>query len=448
MSSSNGHSLDSQATGVTDNEPPPGLPPGGDPAQPSDSSCSCTYRSEVKKKRVASRPGNRPARSISNVPHLSFDENFRFNHSSCTLCNGYFGPCYGEPVCSTCHAFVYPVDPGPMFFFSEKGDDGDSGNDEPSDMGPERNANQNNQGPPPPDPDEEPRVVVHISPPNVPVSLSKQLELLCNHRDEGDNIAVGLVDNLPPEVLLTLFSYLDDLSLWTCAYVCKRWRHLLMSNISDLDWEKYTTLRWPLFRPLYSVEDWFRTYGVMLTSAPCRTCVQQMSAQSVPPGDENSWRRNRLKMELKTLRTDPPEGIEAIPLDVKCCHWQATIRGPADSPYAGGLFYLYLQVPYSYPMSPPTVRFVTRIFHPNVSRHGDVGIDSIQHNWSLALTLSKVLISIQSLLTDPYCQVCMEPEIGSLYKQDKQMFENVARAWTWRYAMHDALMPHRDPPFH
>lgn len=42
----------------------------------------------------------------------------------------------------------------------------------------------------------------------------------------------------------------------------------------------------------------------------------------------------------------------------------------------------------------------------------------------------------------------MEPEIGSLYKQDKQMFENVARAWTWRYAMHDALMPHRDPPFH
>ncbi len=38
-----------------------------------------------------------------------------------------------------------------------------------------------------------------------------------------------------------------------------------------------------------------------LTSAPCRTCVQQMSAQSVPPGEENSWRRNRLKMELKSI---------------------------------------------------------------------------------------------------------------------------------------------------
>lgn len=56
-------------------------------------------------------------------------------------------------------------------------------------------------------------------------------------------------------------------------------------------------------------------------------------------------------------------------------------------------------------MYPPIVRFLTKILHPNVSRHGDVGIDSIHHNWSLALTISKVLISVQSLLTDPYCQV-------------------------------------------
>lgn len=56
-------------------------------------------------------------------------------------------------------------------------------------------------------------------------------------------------------------------------------------------------------------------------------------------------------------------------------------------------------------MYPPVVRFLTKILHPNVSRHGDVGIDSIHHNWSLALTISKVLISVQSLLTDPYTKV-------------------------------------------
>lgn len=41
-------------------------------------------------------------------------------------------------------------------------------------------------------------------------------------------------------------------------------------------------------------------------------------------------------------------------------------------------------------MKPPIVRFITKIFHPNVSRHGDIGIDSIRDNWSLILTISKV----------------------------------------------------------
>ncbi|CAG9123765.1 unnamed protein product [Plutella xylostella] len=135
----------------------------------------------------------------------------------------------------------------------------------------------------------------------------------------------------------------------------------------------------------------------------------------------------------------PPEGIAATPLDPVCCHWQASVTGPAGSPYEGGAFYLYIQVPYTYPMNPPVVRFLTRIFHPNVSRHGDVGIDSVHHNWTLALTISKVLISIQSLLTDPYTAVCMEPEIGEMYANQRAKFEAIARRWTWRYAMHDVL---------
>lgn len=56
-------------------------------------------------------------------------------------------------------------------------------------------------------------------------------------------------------------------------------------------------------------------------------------------------------------------------------------------------------------MNPPVVRFLTKIIHPNVSRHGDVGIDIIQHNWSLVLTISKLLLSVQSLLTDPFTEV-------------------------------------------
>lgn len=92
-------------------------------------------------------------------------------------------------------------------------------------------------------------------------------------------------------------------------------------------------------------------------------------------------------------------------------------------------------------MRPPVVRFITKIFHPNISRHGDIGLDSIHHNWSLALTISKVLISIQSLLTDPYWYVCMEPDIGHLYRHNIAEFNRIAQLWTWRYAMHDFIMP-------
>lgn len=142
-----------------------------------------------------------------------------------------------------------------------------------------------------------------------------------------------------------------------------------------------------------------------MNSSCCTRCVRMMATPQQPFREENPWRENRLRTELRALNLDPLDGIQARPLDPLCCHWQACLEGPAGSPYEGGKFYLYIQVPYTYPMSPPVVRFITRIFHPNISRHGDIGIDSIQYNWSLALTIGKVLISIQSLLTDPYCNV-------------------------------------------
>ena len=76
--------------------------------------------------------------------------------------------------------------------------------------------------------------------------------------------------------------------------------------------------------------------------------IPRVSFQSTPPIEEDSWRHRRLRSELKTLRTDPPEGIQATPLDRHCCHWQASITGPHGSPYEGGLFLLYLQIPHRF----------------------------------------------------------------------------------------------------
>lgn len=191
--------------------------------------------------------------------------------------------------------------------------------------------------------------------PSRPWNLSRRLDLLTNYR-HTEHIPVegepGIVERLPPEVLLAVFSHLDDVSLWCAANVCRRWRNLLSTHITPELWQKHVKLRWPLFKPAGGkvVRNWYKVYDRLASSTPCKTCLSQTSMHRTRPlrVEENSWRRNRLRIELKGLRSDPPEGIEATPLDQMCCHWQATITGPAGSPYEGGLFYLYLQVPHRY----------------------------------------------------------------------------------------------------
>ncbi|KAK6630839.1 hypothetical protein RUM44_003009 [Polyplax serrata] len=366
------------------------------------------------------------------------DENYEFPNKFCYICNGYYGPCFGEPICTTCHAFLFPENLTCAHLeldtlFTDSTDDSDSGNDEPTDsfnnvLDRRDKLFRRSQ-----------RCLSKKTRSLQKVDLLAQQIMYLTTPRNSDDVSPGIVQCLPPEVLFAVFSYLDDLSLYRVGKVCKRWRNLLKTQISDDTWKEYTLKRWPLFKPIVATGNWFKLYTRLVESSPCQTCLQIMGNQTQTKVEEYSWRKNRLRYELRSLQTDPLEGIQITPLDFACFHWQATITGPVGSPFEGGLFYLHIQVPHGYPLCPPVVRFLTKIFHPNVSRHGDVGIDSLQHNWSLALTISKVLISVQSLLTDPYCHVCMEPDIGSLYLSDRSTYENIARAWTWKYAMHDIL---------
>ncbi|GIY53967.1 ubiquitin-conjugating enzyme E2 5A [Caerostris darwini] len=357
-----------------------------------------------------------------------------YKHMLCYSCCGFYGPNFHQPLCVTCHAFLYPddVNVDNSLVYQEKSDSEDSGNEEPSDFN--ETAVRRQQRPP------------RIFRRHKLDKLSECIIALVSPKRK-EVCGEGVIENLPTEVLTLIFSYLDDFSLWNCSHVCKRWNTVVKVNNSDEKWRQYTQNRWQLFKPSYQVPCWWIIYSKLVLSAPCILCLHQMTEEvEFPPLVYSSWRTTRLRNELKSLHSDPPEGIEAAPLDEKCYHWQASIEGPANSPYEGGTFYLYLQIPAGYPMKPPVVRFITKIFHPNVSRHGDIGIDSIHDNWSLILTISKILISIQSLLTDPYCHVCMEPEIGRLYQENRPAFDGIARLWTMRFAMLNKRSPILDKP--
>ncbi|MBA0684926.1 hypothetical protein Goari_026476 [Gossypium aridum] len=111
-------------------------------------------------------------------------------------------------------------------------------------------------------------------------------------------------------------------------------------------------------------------------------------------------------------------------------HWQATIMGPSDSPFAGGVFLVNIHFPPDYPFKPPKVAFRTKVFHPNINSNGSICLDILKEQWSPALTISKVLLSICSLLTDPNPDDPLVPEIAHMYKTDRAKYEATARSWT------------------
>ncbi|CAL0315675.1 unnamed protein product [Lupinus luteus] len=143
----------------------------------------------------------------------------------------------------------------------------------------------------------------------------------------------------------------------------------------------------------------------------------------------------RILKELKDLQKDPPTSCSAGPVAEDMFHWQATIMGPSDSPYMGGVFLVYIHFPPDYPFKPPKVAFRTKVFHPNINSNGSICLDILKEQWSPALTISKVLLSICSLLTDPNPDDPLVPEIAHMYKTDKTKYEATARSWTQKYAM-------------
>ncbi|KAL3680972.1 hypothetical protein R1sor_023928 [Riccia sorocarpa] len=143
----------------------------------------------------------------------------------------------------------------------------------------------------------------------------------------------------------------------------------------------------------------------------------------------------RILKELKDLQKDPPTSCSAGPVAEDMFHWQATIMGPPDSPYAGGVFLVTIHFPPDYPFKPPKVAFRTKVFHPNINSNGSICLDILKEQWSPALTISKVLLSICSLLTDPNPDDPLVPEIAHMYKTDRAKYEATARNWTQKYAM-------------
>lgn len=142
----------------------------------------------------------------------------------------------------------------------------------------------------------------------------------------------------------------------------------------------------------------------------------------------------RIQRELKEIVTSEEHKGEIISIEVvkeeDFSKLKGEIEGPPGSPYAGGRYTLDIVIPETYPFNPPQVKFVTKIWHPNISSAtGAICLDILKDQWAAAMTLRTVLLSIQVLLNSAEPDDPQDAVVAKQYKTDYKTFYQTAKHW-------------------
>jgi len=144
----------------------------------------------------------------------------------------------------------------------------------------------------------------------------------------------------------------------------------------------------------------------------------------------------RLQKELKEFQTEAPDwcGAGLAPGQDSLFKWKAWIEGPPDTPFEKGKFQLELDLPTEYPFKPPKVKFVTKVYHPNIKSDGTVCNEVLGDGWSPQLRIQEVLLTMRTLLKEPNVDNPLEADIAQQLKNHPNDFAKTAKEWTKKYA--------------
>uniref|UniRef100_A0A7R9YSD4 E2 ubiquitin-conjugating enzyme n=1 Tax=Chlamydomonas euryale TaxID=1486919 RepID=A0A7R9YSD4_9CHLO len=146
----------------------------------------------------------------------------------------------------------------------------------------------------------------------------------------------------------------------------------------------------------------------------------------------------RLQKELREIARDEASGVTVKMVDNSLQHLIGCVPGPRDSPYDGGIFQVDIKLSDGYPFEPPKMRFITKVWHPNVSSQtGAICLDILKDAWSPALTLKTAMLSLQALLACPEPKDPQDAQVAEQYTKDNKMYVSTAQYWTAAYARPD-----------
>ncbi|KAL1410901.1 Ubiquitin-conjugating enzyme E2 1 [Vanrija pseudolonga] len=158
-------------------------------------------------------------------------------------------------------------------------------------------------------------------------------------------------------------------------------------------------------------------------------------------------RLRRVQKEIRACQQDKDSQITIELVDNNPFHLIGAFPGPSDTPYEGGYYEVDIVIPDSYPFEPVKMKFITKVYHPNISSaSGAICLDILKDKWSPVLTLKSTLISLQSLLCSPEPNDPQDAEVAKHFLASRDSFNATAKHWAQSYAQAPATKRQSDKP--
>jgi ubiquitin-conjugating enzyme E2 S len=143
----------------------------------------------------------------------------------------------------------------------------------------------------------------------------------------------------------------------------------------------------------------------------------------------------KLVKDIRELKETKVDGVTVTVHEDSLKDIDVEYTGPEGTPYEGGVFRMRLRIGHDYPHAPPTGRFLTKIFHPNVSTQGDVCVNVLKRDWKPDMGLLHIITVIRCLLVEPNAESALNEEAGKLLLEGFDEFAVKAKMMTEIHAM-------------
>ncbi|CAD6563906.1 MAG: hypothetical protein TREMPRED_002366 [Tremellales sp. Tagirdzhanova-0007] len=137
-----------------------------------------------------------------------------------------------------------------------------------------------------------------------------------------------------------------------------------------------------------------------------------------------------LYREIAKIRKDPPEGVRIVVDEDDLTAMEGWVQGPAGTPYEGGYFRIRFDFGPEYPNLPPKCTMFTKVFHPNISKSGEICVDTLKKGWKKEYGVGHVLVTIKCLLIYPNPESALDEEAGKQLLADYDGYCKYAKLMT------------------